>query len=63
MSGGLNRRVRVVVRTKPTATFAHDMIQLEEDEKVCVGGKFCLCGAYQEAYTVALACCTKGIDY
>ena len=32
--GVLNRRVRVVVRTRPTANFAHDLIQLEEDGKV-----------------------------
>lgn len=35
MSGASSaRRVKVVVRTKPTATFAHDHIVLESDEKV-----------------------------
>ena len=35
MSGSIvNRRVRVVARTRPTANFAHGIIQLEEDGKV-----------------------------
>ena len=35
MSGSaVNRRVHVVARTRPTANFAHGMIQLEEDGKV-----------------------------
>ena len=35
-AGVLNRRVRVVVRTRPTANFAHHLIQLEEDGKVTI---------------------------
>ena len=33
---GENRiKVRVLVRTRPTAKFAHDVIKIEKDNKVC----------------------------
>ena len=33
-AGGGARRVRVAVRTRPTAQFAHDQIKLQDDGKV-----------------------------